>query len=192
MRRPQIFSREKVSWPAFVAFFALLCLVDYHYSTVNQIPSDGPLTRGFPLTFYWMVCPMSAGGAGACSSGMSIAGLVVDTALCMACALAAAAISARIARKKFARTRAFWIKTLVVFALTSLFASVIPLLQSAAHGRAIELGFPAVFLREYAGESWNAVNLAMDLVFWFAAALLCAAVFSRDKTDTSTSAATGK
>ena len=186
MRRPRIFSQERVSWPAFVAFFALLCLVDYHYSTVNQIPSDGPLTRGFPLTFYWMVCPMSAAGAGACGSGMSIAGLVVDGALCMACALAAAAISTHISRRKFAKTKAFWIKTIVVFTLTFLFTSVITLLQSASHrSRAIEIGFPAVFLREYAGESWNAMNLAMDLVICFAAALLCVAVFSTEKTDQS-------
>jgi hypothetical protein len=186
MRRPRIFSQEIVSWPAFVAFFALLCLVDYHYSTVNQIPSDGPLTRGFPLTFYWMVCPMSAAGAGACGSGMSVAGLVVDGAFCMACALAAAAISTHISRKKFAKTKAFWISTMVVFALTFLFTSVITLLQSASHrSRAVELGFPAVFLREYAGESWNAMNLAMDLVICFAAALLCVAVFSREKADQS-------
>jgi hypothetical protein len=105
MRRLRIFSQEKVSWPAFLAFFALLCLVDYHYSTVNQIPSDGPLTRGFPLTFYWMVCPMSAAGAGACSSGVSVGGLVVDAALCMACALAGAALSAHVSRRKYQRQR---------------------------------------------------------------------------------------
>ena len=185
MRRLRIFSQEKVSWPAFLAFFALLCLVDYHYSTVNQIPSDGPLTRGFPLTFYWMVCPMSAAGAGACGSRMSVAGLVVDGALCLACALAAAAISTHISRRKFAKTKAFWIKKVVVFALTFLITSLITLLQSASRGRAIEIGFPAVFLREYAGESWNAMNLAMDLVICLAAALLCVAVFSTEKTDQS-------
>ena len=178
MRRLRIFSQEKVSWPAFLAFFALLSLVDYHYSTVNQIPSDGPLTRGFPLTFYWMVCQMSAAGAGACGSRMSVAGLVVDGALCLACALAAAAISTHISRRKFAKTK-------VVFALTFLITSLITLLQSASRGRAIEIGFPAVFLREYAGESWNAMNLAMDLVICLAAALLCVAVFSTEKTDQS-------
>ncbi len=186
MRRPPIFNQGKVFWSAFAAFFALLCLIDYHYSTVNQIPSDGPLTRGFPLTFYWMICPMSATGAGACGSGMSIAGLVVDGVLCMACALAAAAISSHIAGRKFAKTRTFWIWTVVVFVLTFLFTSVITLLQSASRrGRAIELGYPAVYLREYAGESWNAMNLALDLGMCFAAALLCVAVFSRNNSEQS-------
>ena len=184
MRRPLIFSQGKVFWSAFAAFFVLLCLIDYHYSTVNQIPSDGPLTRGFPLTFYWMICPMSAAGAGACGSGIRIAGLVVDAVSCMACALAAAAISAHIAGRKFAKTRTFWTRTVVVFALTFLVTSVISLLQSASHGRVIEMGYPVVYLREYAGESWNAMNLALDLAICFAAALLCVAAFSR-KTDQS-------
>jgi hypothetical protein len=109
----------------------------------------------------------------------------------MACALAAAAISTQIAGRKFVRTRAFWITTVVVFALTFLLTSAITLLHSASHhgrahqGRVIEMGYPAVYLREYAGESWNAMNLALDLAICFAVALLCVAVLSGKKTDQS-------
>jgi hypothetical protein len=174
---------KRMFWPAVAGFFVLLCWVNYHYSAVNQIPSDGPLTIGFPMTFHWMICPMSAAGAGACRSGTSTLGLVVDWIACVAGALAAAAWSTHLAGREFAKTRTFWIRTAVALVLIFVLTSAITLLQSAAHhGRAIEMGFPAVYLREYAGDSWNATNLIMDLAVCFAAALWCVATFSREKT----------
>jgi uncharacterized membrane protein YhaH (DUF805 family) len=175
-------ANRKPFWPLAVIFLALACLLNFHFSTVNQIPSDGPLTRGFPLTFYWMVCPMSAAAAAACRSGTSVLGLIVDCIVCMVCALAAAMVSIHIAGKRFVRRKRFWIITGVVFAATFLLSSLITAFLSAHHhGRGLEIGFPTVYLYEYAGDSLNAVNLAVDLGVCLTVALLCAAAFSREE-----------
>jgi hypothetical protein len=158
--------------------------LNFHFSTVNQIPSDGPLTRGFPLTFYWMVCPMSAAAAGACRSGASIFGFIVDFIACMVCAVTAAVASIHIAGKRFVRRMRFWMVTAIVFAATFLLSSLLTAFLSAHHhGRGLAIGFPTVYLYEYAGDSLNAMNLAVDLGFCLTVALLCAAAFSREKGD---------
>jgi hypothetical protein len=172
---------NKPFWAAFWIFLGLIGLANYHFSTVNQIPSDGPLTRGYPLTFRWTVCPMSAAGAGGCRSGTSVLGLVVDGMVCIACAFAAAALASHIAGKNYVRRRRFWMVTSVVFALAFLLASLTTALHSAAHhGRALEMGYPAVFLYEYSGDSFNGLNLAIDLALFYAAALVCVAAFTRE------------
>ena len=176
--------RKKAFWPLAMIFLGLACLLNFHFSTVNQIPSDGPLTRGFPLTFYWMICPMSAVAAGACRSGTSVFGLIVDGIASLVCAMAAAAVSVHIAGKRFVRRMRFWMVTVIVFAAALLLTSLITAFLSAHHhGRGLEIGYPAVYLHEYAGDSLNAVNLAVDLGFCLAVALLCAAAFSREKGD---------
>jgi hypothetical protein len=175
---------KKAFWPLAMVYMVLACLLIFHFSTVNQIPSDGPLTRGFPLTFYWMVCPMSAAAAGACRSGTYLFGLFVDCIACMVCAAAAAAVSIHIAGRRFVRRMRFWIVTAIVFATLFLLGSLVSAFLSAHHhGRGVAIGFPAVYLYEYAGESLNAVNLAVDLGIYLAVALLCAAAFSTEKGD---------
>jgi hypothetical protein len=46
-------ANRKPFWPLAVIFLALACPMNFHFSTLNQIPNDGPLTRGFPLTFFY-------------------------------------------------------------------------------------------------------------------------------------------
>jgi hypothetical protein len=176
------FLMKKPKWAAFWVILGFICLCDYRFSTVNQIPSDGPLTIGFPVTFHWTVCPMSAAGAGGCRSGTSFLGLIIDGIVCVACAMAGAALAGHIAEKSYVRTRRFWVVTSVVLALTFLLTSLITALRSASHhGRALEMGFPAVYLYEYAGDSLNGVNLVIDLLLFYVAALLCVAAFSSDR-----------
>ena len=173
---------KKPFWAAFCISFGLICLFEYRFSTVNQIPSDGPLTVGFPLTFHWIVCPMTAAGAAGCRSGTSLLGLIVDGIVCVAGAIAAALLATHIAGKTYVRRRRFWMITSVVFALAFLLASLITALQSVTHrGHALEMGFPAVYLYEYAGDSFNVLNLAIDLVFFYAAALVCVAACFRER-----------
>jgi len=165
-------------WLIAACFLGLVGLTDYHYSTVNQLPSDGPLTIGFPMTVYRMVCPMIVAGAGACHRELSALGFAVDLIGCIAFATVAAYLSAHLARKHFVRRALFWTLTGVVFSATFVLASLVTALHSAAHrGRAIEIGFPAVYLYEYAGDSFNAINFATDLVVCFVAAFLCVASF---------------
>jgi hypothetical protein len=176
------FSMKKPKWAAFWVILGFICLCNYRFSTVNQIPSDGPLTIGFPMTFHWTVCPMSAAGAGGCRSGTNFPGLIIDAIVCVVCALAAAALTTHIAAKRYVRTRRFWVVTTVVFALAFLLASLITAFQSASHhGHALEMGFPAVYLYEYAGDSLNIPNLAIDLLLFYAGALVCVAAFSNDR-----------
>jgi hypothetical protein len=173
---------KKPFWAAFWIFFGFICLSEYRFSTVNQIPSDGPLTVGFPLTFHWTVCPMIAAGAGGCRSGTSLLGLIVDGTVCVAGAFAAAMLTTHIAGKACVRRRRFWMTTSMVFAVAFLLASLITALQSAAHrGHALEMGFPAVYLYEYAGDSLNVLNLAIDLVFFYAAALVGVAACFKER-----------
>jgi hypothetical protein len=177
-------TKRKSFWLIAAFFLGLIGLADYHYSIANQIPSDGPLTIGFPMTFYWMVCPMIAAGAGACQSGIRALGFIVDLMVCIAFAMVAAGLSVHFARKHFVKRALFWMSTSVVFALTFLLASLVTALHSASHhGRAIEIGFPAVYLYEYAGDSLDALNLATDLVICFVVAFLCVASFYRGTMD---------
>jgi uncharacterized membrane protein (DUF485 family) len=170
----------KSFWLIVALFLGFIGLTDYHYSTVNQIPSDGPLTIGFPMTLYRMVCPMIVAGAGACQKELSALGFTVDLIGCIAFAIVAAYLAAHLARKHFIRRGLFWAITGAVFALTFLLTSLASALHSASHrGRAIEIGFPAVYLYEYAGDSFNAINLATDLVICLVAALFCVAAFFR-------------
>ena len=167
-------------WLLATFFLGLIGLADYHYSTVNQIPSDGPLTIGFPMTFYWMVCPMIVAGAGACQRELNALGLAVDLIACVAFAMVAACLSMQLAQKNFVKRALFWTITSAVFSLTFLLTSLATALHSASHrGRGIGIGFPAVYLYEYAGDSFNALNLATDLVICFVAAFLCVAGFRR-------------
>jgi hypothetical protein len=178
------FARRKTFWLIAAFYLGLIGLADYHYSMSNQIPSDGPLTIGFPMTFYWMVCPMIASGAGACQRGISAFGFIVDLIVCIALAMVAASLSMHFARKDFVKRALFWISVSVVFSFTFLLASLVTAFHSASHhARAIEIGFPAVYLYEYAGDSLDALNLATDLVICFVAAFLCVASFFRKKMD---------
>jgi hypothetical protein len=170
--------RNKSFWLIVAFFLGLMSLADYHYSTVNQIPSDGPLTIGFPMTFYWTVCPMIAVGAEACQRGTNALGFIVDFIVCIAFAMVAASLTLRLARKNFVKRTLFWTIMSAVFFLTFLLTSLATALHSASrHGRAVEIGFPAVYLYEYAGDSFNALNLATDLLICFVFAFLCVARF---------------
>lgn len=165
------FTRHEGVWWIAMLFFLVICLADYHYSTSNQIPSDGPLRIGFPMTSYWMWCPMISAGAGACHRGFSALGLIVDLIACMGFAIIAAILMAHFARKNFVKSKGFWITTCVVFASIFLIASAVAAFHATPHhGRALEIGWPAVYLREYAGESWKPLNLSVDLVVCFLAA----------------------
>jgi hypothetical protein len=177
-------TKGKSFWLIAAVFLGLIGLADYHYSIANQIPSDGPLTIGFPMTFYWMVCPMITAGAGACHRGISALGLILDFSVCVVFAIAAAGLSVHFARNDFVKRTLFWISTCVVFSLTFLLASLVTALHSASHhGRAIEIGFPVVYLYEYAGDSFDALNLATDMVICFVAAFLCVAPFFKGTID---------
>ena len=172
--------RQKSFWLVAACFLGLVAAANYHYSTANQIPSDGPLTIGFPLTFYSMVCPMIAAGAAACQKEVNALGFAVDLIGCVALAVAAAALSMRLARMQFVKRTLFWTITATVFSSVFLITSLATALQSASHrGRALQMGFPAVYLYEYAGDSFNAINLATDLVICFVAAFLWVAAFFR-------------
>jgi hypothetical protein len=169
---------RKSFWLVAAFFLVLMALANYHYSMANQIPSDGPLTIGFPMTFYWMVCPMIAVGAGACQRGINAWGTIVDLIVCIAFAMVAASLSLHFARKNFVKRTLFWTITSAVLFLTFLLTSLATALHSASHhGRAVQIGFPAVYLYEYAGDSFNALNLATDLLICFAFAFLCVARF---------------
>ncbi len=163
----------KSFWLSAAAFLVVICFVDYHFSTSNQIPSDGPLQIGFPMTFYWMVCPMIAAGSGACRSGISVPGFAVDALFCIACAGVAAGIAIHVAKLACVKRKRFWMITSLVFVLAFLLVSLATALHSASHhGRALAMGFPAVYLYEYAGDSFNTLNFVVDLVLFYAASLL--------------------
>jgi hypothetical protein len=165
-------------WPIAMVFLGVLCLADYHYSISNQIPSDGPLRIGFPMTFYWMLCPMISAGTGACQQGLSALGLIVDLTTCIVFAILAATGTMYFAENNLIKRKRFWISTGIVFALIFLLASVVTVLfPSPHHGRALEVGFPVVYLREYVGESWSLLNLALDLLIGFVVAFLVVAWF---------------
>ncbi len=173
-------AKAKSFWLIVAFLFAAAGLANYHYSTVNQIPSDGALTIGFPIPAYRMVCPMIVAAAGTCQQEMNALGFVVDLIGCLAFAVFAASVSVRFARRDFIKRARFWMIMGAVGTLTFLLASLASALHSASHhGRALEMGFPAVFLYEYAGESFNAFNLATDLVICFVAAFLAVAMFFR-------------
>jgi hypothetical protein len=177
----RVLNSRRSFWLIVAFFLGLIGLADYHYSTINQIPSDGPLTIGFPMTVYWMVCPMIVAGAGKCERGLSAIGLAVDLIGCIALAMVAASLSEHLAQKRLVKRALFWAITGAVFSLTFLLTSLVTALHSASHhGRAIEIGFPAVFLYEYAGDSLNALNLATDLIVCFAAAFICVALSFRE------------
>jgi hypothetical protein len=171
----------KSFWPIAAVMLGLIALADYHYSTSNQIPSDGPLTIGFPMTAYWMSCPMiAAAGGAACHAETSVFGLAVDFITCIAFAIVAASLSLHFAGRDFVKRKAFWMIAGAVFAVAFLLGSLLTAFHSASHhGRAVEIGYPAVYLREYAGESLNAPNLAVDLGLCFVAAFLLVAPFFR-------------
>ena len=172
-------------WRLALAFFVVICFADYHYSTSNQIPSDGPLRIGFPMTFYWMVCPMMSAGTGACHQGLSTLGLVVDLITCMAFSVIAAAAAMYFALKDFARAKGVWIATVAAAAFLFVLSSALGVLMSGPHrGRALELGMPVTYLREYAGESWNWLNLAVDLILCLLTAFLVVAPFLAKKKST--------
>jgi phosphatidylserine synthase len=173
------FAADKSFWPITAVFLGLICLADYHYSTSNQIPSDGPLTIGFPMTSHWMSCPMIVAAGGACHTGTSVLGLVVDFTTCVAFAMIAASLLLRFAHRDFVKRKVFWMITGVVFAAAFLLGSLLTAFHSAHHGRVVEIGFPVVYLREYAGEALNAPNLAVDLALCFVAAFLFVAPFFR-------------
>jgi len=166
-------------WAIAAVMLGLIGLADYHYSTTNQIPSDGPLTIGFPMTSYWMSCPMIAAAGRACHSGISALGLTVDVITCIAFAIVAASLSLHFARRDFVKRKLFWMITGAVFAAAFVLGSLLTAFHSAHHGRAVEMGYPAVYLREYAGESLSAANLAVDLGLCFVAAFLFVAMFFR-------------
>jgi hypothetical protein len=169
----------KSFWAIFAVMLGLIALADYHYSTSNEIPSDGPLTIGFPMTSYWMSCPMIAAAGGACQAGISALGLTVDVITCVAFAIVAASLSLHFACRDFVKRKAFWMISGVAFSAAFLLGSLLTAFHSAHHGRAVEIGYPAVYLREYAGESLNAPNLAVDLGFCFVAAFFLVAPFFR-------------
>jgi hypothetical protein len=178
LSKAQQLTRSRAFWLITALFVGFVGMANYHYSTINQIPSDGPLTIGFPMTFYRKVCPMVVVGAGACQAEISALGIAVDLIGCIALAMVSACLSMHFARKHFVRRPRFWIITSAVFSLTFLLLSLATALHSASHHRrALEMGFPAVYLYEYAGESFNAINLAADLVTCFVAAFLCVAAF---------------
>jgi len=171
-------AKAKTFWLLVAFFFGVAALANYHYSTVNQIPSDGALTIGFPMPFYRMVCPMIVAGAGACQKKLSASGFAIDLIGCLAFAMLAASVSMRFARRDFVKRARFWTITGAVGTFTFLLSSLATALHSASHhGRALEMGFPAVYLYEYAGDSFNAANLATDLVICFVAAFLAVAMF---------------
>jgi hypothetical protein len=184
LKKAQELAGRKSFWLIVALFLGLIGLADYHYSTVNQIPSDGPLTIGFPMTAYWMVCPMIVAGAGTCQRGLSALGLAVDLIGCIALAMLAASLSEHLTRKRLVKGALFWAITGAAFSLTFLLTSLLSALHSASHhGRAVAIGFPAVYLYEYAGDSLNGLNLATDLVICFAAAFICVALSFREKVD---------
>ncbi len=171
-------ARNEWFWRIALVFLGVICLANYHYSISNQIPADGPLRIGFPMTFYWMVCPMISAGTGACRQGISALGLIVDLITCIVFAIIAASVTMYFAEKDLIKRRSFWISTGIAFVLIFLLASVVTaFFPSPRHGRALEMGFPAVFLREYAGESWSLFNLSTDLVICFVVAFLLVAWF---------------
>jgi hypothetical protein len=170
---------ERSFWLTAAALSGLFCFADYHYSFVNQIPSDGPLRIGYPMIAYRMVCPMIAAGSAACQSGISALGLIVDALFCGVLACVAAGIAIHVARLDCVRRKRFWMITSAVFVLAFPLASLFTALHSASHrGRAIEIGFPAVYLYEYAGDSFRALNFIVDLVLCYALSLLCVALLS--------------
>jgi hypothetical protein len=116
--------------------------------------------------------------AGACQAEISALGIAVDLIGCIALAMVSASLSMHLAGKHFVRRPRFWIITSAVFSLTLLLLSLATALHSASHHRrALEIGFPAVYLYEYAGDSFNAINLAADLMMCFVAAFLCVAAY---------------
>jgi hypothetical protein len=131
MRRLRELTRRKSFWLVTACFLGLIGLADFHYSTVNQIPSDGPLTIGFPITFYWMVCPMIVAGAGACQRELGAMGLAADLMGCIAFAMGAAYLSTQLACKHFVRRALFWTITGAVFSLTFLLSSLAAALSTS-------------------------------------------------------------
>jgi hypothetical protein len=95
-------------------------------------------------------------------------------------AIVAAGLMLHFAQKDFVKRKTFWMIAAIVFVAVFLLGSLLTAFHSAHRGRAVEMGYPAVYLREYAGESWNAPNLAVDLGLCFVAAFLVVAPFFRD------------
>jgi len=128
------------------------------------------------MIVYWMVCPMMAARSAACQSGMSGLGLIVDALFCIAWASVAAGIAIHVARLDCVKRRRFWMITSAVFVPAFLLVSLVTAWHSASHrGRAMEIGFPAVYLYEYAGDSFRALNFMVDLVLCYVVSLLCVA-----------------
>src|SRR5271154_3776270 len=94
-------------WYLAALLFGLLCSANYHYSASNQIPSDGPLTIGFPMTFFWKVCPMVSVGAEACHEEIAALGLTVDLIVCAAVAMVGAILLAHLVQQDFVRKSRF-------------------------------------------------------------------------------------
>jgi hypothetical protein len=175
----ELTSCNSLWWIALV-IFGPICLSDYHLSISNQIPSDGLLTIGYPKTFYWKVCPMISTVGPACQSGIRASGLVIDLLVCSAVSMVSALLAIHFWRKDFITSKLFWLSMGFVFALTFLLASVVTALHSGSHhGRAINMGFPLVYLFMHGIESFDALNLAMDLAICFIASFLgVASVFT--------------
>ena len=130
------------------------------------------------MTFYWKVCPMISTGGSACPSGMSALGLVSDLLVCSALSLVSALLAMHVWRKDFITSKLFWLSIGLVVALTFLLASVVTALHSRSHhGREINIGFPLVYLSMHGIESFDALNLAVDLFLYFIASFLCVASF---------------
>lgn len=171
-------------WLTAVVLSGLFCFADYHFSSINQIPGDGPLTIGYPMTAYWMVCPMVASRAAACESGIGVPGLILDAIFCVASACLVAGIAGRVARLNCLRRGRFWAITSLVFVCAFLLISLLTALHAAStHGRGIRIGFPVVYLYEYAGESFSALNFIVDLVLCYVVSLLCVALLWGSRTN---------
>jgi hypothetical protein len=173
--------RRRGLWCLAAALFVLTCLVNIHYSTSNQIPSDGPLMIGFPMTFFWKVCPMISAGADGCRQAIAALGLVVDLIVCCAVAMIGAMLCAHFVQQDYVKSSRFWVITGLAFAFIFLLTSSVSAMQSVSRGRPIEIGFPLVYLREYVGESWNVLNLAADGALCFILAFPAVAAFFRGK-----------
>jgi hypothetical protein len=172
--------RRRFWWLA-AALFGFIGLVNFHFSTSNQIPSDGPLTIGFPMTFLWKVCPMISAGGDACHQEIAAVGLVVDLIVCCAVAIFVAILCAHFVQQDYVKRSRFWVVAGFTFAVIFLITSSVSAWHSVSPGRSIEFGFPLVYLREYAGESWNVLNLAGDAALCFLIAFPVAAAFFRGK-----------
>jgi hypothetical protein len=171
------------TWYVAATLFGLLFLADHHYSSSNQIPSDGPLTIGFPMTFFWKICPMVTAAAEPCRDNIAAVGLMVDLIACAFVAILGAILAVHLAQQDFVKRARFQISVGCFFALIFLLASAVSAFMSASRGRSLEIGFPAVYLREHVGESWNALNLLVDGALCILVAIIVAAAFFRESSE---------